>query len=65
MVYSEDLGQLRDQFFAAVLVVGGDQHDVFARRGPVLPCSTAPGVSARTVAAAKQQDASDVSQEWK
>ena len=27
----EDLGQLRDQFFAAVLIVGGDEHNVLAR----------------------------------
>ena len=32
----EDLGQLRDQFLAAVLVVGGDEHDVLARQGACL-----------------------------
>ena len=32
VVDGEDLGQLRDQFFAAVLIVGGNQHDVLARR---------------------------------
>ena len=32
----EDLGQLRDQFLAAVLIVGGDEHDMFARQRPSL-----------------------------
>ena len=51
----EDLGQLRNQFLAAVLVVGGDEHDVFAHSRPGLALQHGAGASARTVAAARQE----------